>query len=579
MLRFPSGPTHILYFSALLTAITVILSGCGDSRQEVATNASSEPSVNSLGRTLPPDAAPLDEQMLMYFIEEPKNLDISLDNYGVKGADPWLFERLVMFNENDEAAPGAADRWEPSPDGRKWFFYLRKDAKWSDGKPITANDFVFTFKRFLDPDEGNVFAFLFYDIKNARAFNHGDIKDRDAVGVRALDEYTLEIETEGPCPYLPYILAYNSAAPVPRHQVEKYGRRWTEAGNMVSNFSYKLTEWIHDKHILYDLNPYYNGPYKGYLEKVKLKFNIVGTHPGIVPYENNEVDRQEAISVNDLAMIESNPELKSELRSNPHFQTWYLFFQTAEPPFNDLRVRRAFSHAVDRELICNVVLKGHGTPAYTMLPPGFPGYTGDRLKDAQKFNLEQARALLAEAGYPGGKGFPTVEFWLRQADPNQMAIAQAIQEMLKQNLGVQTVIRNQEVGVYMDHMYKHTVPFSLIPYQYDYPDPHNMLSQVWHSQPAGHGRHDWKNDVFDRAVDAGGTTMDQTRRMELYAEAEKALVEDVGGVFVYHTHNLELRKPWVKGLTKNKFGSDMFWGNRTKFLDIYIGNNVEPRLK
>ncbi|MBM3264014.1 MAG: peptide ABC transporter substrate-binding protein [candidate division Zixibacteria bacterium] len=564
----------------LFLAWVVCFATCnGSAEKQNTTSAPAGPVVNSVGVELPSDAAPLSEQMLMTFIEEPKTLDISLDNYGVKGADPWLFERLVMFDPDDIAGPGVADRWEPSPDGRKWTFYLRKDAKWSDGRPLTAQDFVFTYRRFLDPAEGNVFAFLFYDIKNARAFNHGDIKDRTAVGVRAIDDRTLEIETEGPCPYLPYIVAYNSAAPVPPHQVEKYGRRWTEAGNMVSNYTYKLTEWVYNKYLLYDLNPHYNGPHKARLEKLKLKFIIERQHPGITPYENNEVDRQDGISATDLGMIEQHPTLSTELRSNPHFQTWYLFFRAAAPPFNDLRVRQAFSHAIDREMICRVVLKGHGTQAYTMLPPGFSGYTGDRLKDIQKFDIEKAKKLLADAGYPGGKGFPTVEFWLRQADPNQMSIAQAIQEMLKQNLGVQTQLRNQEVGLYMDNMYKHAVPFSLIPYQYDYPDPHNMLSQVWHSQPVGHGRHDWKNTRFDEMVDLGGTTIDQAKRMGYYAEAERALVEDVGGVFIYHTHALELRKPWVKGLNKNAFGSDMFWGNRTSLMGVYIGDNVGKRVK
>lgn len=567
-------------FLILAVIGSLLALACGGEKPDnAAPKPSSGPIVNSAGVQLPPDAAPLEEQVLSYFIEEPKNLDVSMDNYGVKGADPWLFERLVMFDPDDIAAPGAADSWEPSADGRIWTFHLRKDAKWSDGHPVTAHDFEFTFKRFLDPAEGNVFAFLFYDIKNARAFNHGDIKDRNAVGVKAIDDLTLQVEAEGPCPYLPFVLAYNSAAPVPSWQVEKYGRRWTEPGNMVSNYGYKLTEWMHDKHILYDLNPYYNGRYKGRAEKIKLKFILEGAYPGVAPYENNEVDLQANVSTTDLNLIEQNPELNSELHSNPHFQTWYLYFQTAKPPFNDLRVRQAISRAIDRDQICKVVLKGHGTPAYTMLPPGFPGYTGDELKGVQQYDLPQARKLLADAGYPGGKRFPKFQFWLRQADPNQMAIALAIQQMLKENLGLETEIRNQEIGVYMDNMYKYDIPFGLIPYQYDYPDPHNMLSQVWHSQPAGHGRHDWKNEVFDQQVDSGGTTIDQAERMTHYALAERALVEDVGGVFIYHTHVLELRKPWVKGLNKNVFGSDMFWGNRSSIMAMYIGKNVEKRVK
>ena len=561
-----------------ILACLVLFLACGGGETDHKRFESTGPVINSLGRQLPPDAAPLEEQYMIHFIEEPKTLDVSMDNYGVKGADPWLFERLTMFDENDVLGPGVAERWEPSEEGRIWTFYLREDAKWSDGRPQTAHDFEFTFKRFLDPDEANQFAFLFYDIKNARDFNHGIIKDRDAVGVRAIDDHTLEIEAEGPCPYLPHIMAYNSAAPVPPWQVKKYDRLWTEPGNMVSNYSYQLTEWVHDRYMLYDLNPHYTGLHKGYLEKIKLKFIIAGSHPGITPYENNEVDRQ-GVFAKDLGVINGDPELSKELRSAPHFQTWYLYFQTTKPPFNDLRVRQAISKAIDRETITSVILQGHGTPAYTMLPPNFPGYTGDQLKSIQQYDVVEAKKLLAAAGYADGRGFPTTEFWLRQADPTQMSIAQAIQGMLKESLNIDVEIKNQEIGVYMGSMYEYAIPFGLIPYQYDYPDPHNMLSQVWHSQPVGHGRHDWKNNQFDKLLELGGTTIDEEKRMEYYADAEHILVEEVGGVFIYHTNMLALRKPWVKGLDPNAWGQDLFWGNRTNLMNMYIGDNVEERVR
>ncbi len=565
---------YFRFCQPLILSITIIY-GCAVDDVSIE-NAQNESIINSLGRKLPSDAAPLNKQILSYFIEEPQTLDVSIDNYGVKGSDLFLFERLTMFDHDDLLRSGVASHWESSEDGRIWTFYLRKDARWSDGRELTANDFEYTFKRFLDPKEGNAFAFLFYQIKNARAFNHGVIDDPNLLGINALDKNILQITTENPCPYLPFIMAYNSAAPVPSWQVKKYGKRWTLPENMVSNYSYKLSEWITDRYISYELNPYYNGPYPGYLEKIKLKFIGIGQHPGISPYENNEVDRQQIVAQY-LKQVEDTPELKRQLTSNPHFQTWYLFFRTRVPPFNDLRIRRAISHAIDREAICNVILQGHGTPAYTMLPPGFPGYTGDKLKTVQNFDLDKARGLLKEAGFPRGKGFPTIELWLRQADLTQMAIAQMIQSVFKDELGIRVKIKNQEIGLYMKNMYDYTIPFGLIPYQYDYPDPENMLTQVWHSQPLGYGRQDWKNKSFDSLLKAGGITMDTAERMKFYGEAEKILVTDVGGVFIYHTHVLDLRKPWFKGLETNSWGQDLFWGNRTNLMDIYIGNTVEER--
>ena len=173
--------SHTFTARALLLVFFCAAACGGDESAQV--QIAEGPVINSLGKQLPPDAAPLHEQILMYFIEEPKTLDVSMDNYGVKGADPFLFERLTMFDADDILIPGASDRWEPSEDGRTWTFHLREGARWSDGRDVTAHDFEYTFKRFLDPDEGNVFAFLFYNIKNARDFNHGKINDPDSVGV------------------------------------------------------------------------------------------------------------------------------------------------------------------------------------------------------------------------------------------------------------------------------------------------------------------------------------------------------------------------------------------------------------
>ncbi|MBI4551257.1 MAG: peptide ABC transporter substrate-binding protein [Candidatus Latescibacteria bacterium] len=526
------------------------------------------PRVNRLGKPLPPDAAAPERQVLriMYTGPEPRTLDATLDNYGA-GRGEYLFERLTLLDESENLIPGAAERWEASRDGKTWTFHLRRGARWSDGHPVTAHDFEWTYKTLLEPSIGNVYAFLFYEIKGARDFNLGKLKDRNAIGVKALNDLTFVIQTEKPCPYLPYLTSYLSAAPIPRWQFEKYGKKWATPGRCASNASYKLVEWTPQQQMVFALDPNYNGPYKGTLEKVTIKFGATGT--GLLPYENNEIDLLHDISPLDLPHITSDPKLKHELVTWPHTQTWYLFFRTQKPPFNVLKVRQAIGHAINRDILCTVVRKGLAIPAYTMLPPGFPGYVGDKYKSIQAYDPPLARRLLAEAGYPGGRGFPRVAFWLNGNDAALRGIGQAIQGMLKEHLGITVDLQPQETTVYMTNLYQHTIPVGLGAFQSDYPDPHNLLAMVWHSQPSGHGRHDWTNPAFDRLVDTADFEMNPAKRMQLYDEAEKTLATDAGGVFLYQTVLAQIRKPWVKGFVKNKQGYSPFWWNHMTHVRLY----------
>lgn len=526
------------------------------------------PVVNSVGKTMPADAAPSERQEFRYLLREPTSLDIGVVTYNADGTQ-FLFERLVMLDENNEMVPGAAERWERSEDGRTWTFHLFKDARWSDGRPMTAHDWEYTYKRFLDPTSGNVFAFFYYDIKGAKAVNQGLVKDLDAVGVRAVDDHTLVIETEQPCPYLPYITSFSTSAPVPRWQVEKYGPKWTEPGNCVSNSSYMLDTWDHGRTMSFVLNPYYNGPNKGFLERITGLF-YTGAGPGTLPYENNEVDLH-VVDAMDVTRVLNDPVLSKEIDRSPFPATWYLFFKTEAPPFNDVRVRQAIAHAIDRVSLCSIVLRDTMVPAYTMQPPTLPGYTGDKHKPLQQYDPALAKQLLAEAGYPNGRGFPKTEMWLRQAAPNIKSTAVAVQGMLQNTLGIDIEVRDQEQKVFTDNMVRRDISMGLIGYTYDYPDPSDMVGLVWHSQPAGYGRHDWKNDAFDDLVDRAARELDPVKRLQMYEDAERILAEDVGGVFLLHTLSVELRKPWLKGIKQDRWGNYPLTVQNTTFMDLYIG--------
>ncbi|MCY3772749.1 MAG: peptide ABC transporter substrate-binding protein, partial [Gemmatimonadetes bacterium] len=328
---------------------------------------------NAVGRVMPADAAPLGRQVFRFLNDEPTNLDIGVAIYEVGGI-VFLFERLTMLDHNNRVIPGAASEWSANEDQTKWTFHMRPGARWSDGRPVTAHDFEYSYKRMLDPASGSGYAFFYYNIKGARAFNTGQTDDPNSVGVYAVDDMTLVIETDGPCPYLPMIAAFFTSIPVPRWQVERFGPRWASDENVVSNSSYKVDNWRIGERLTLSLDPYYNGPIKGYLSEIHSMFrNRVNT--GLLSYENDELDLVQ-IDVRDLSRIESDPVLSAELHKYMDFNALYLFFRTREGVFSDHRVRKAISHAIDREALCNIVLRGTALPAYTMLPPGFPGYSG-----------------------------------------------------------------------------------------------------------------------------------------------------------------------------------------------------------
>ena len=528
--------------------------------------------VNTVGRLLPEDAAPLRRQVFRYMFREPSTLDISVAAYDADGTY-FAFERLLLLDENNELSPAAADRWESSDDGTVWTFHMRHGAKWSDGRPVTALDFEYSFRRMLDPASGNIYAFLYYVIKNSRAYNQGEIKDIEQVGIRAIDEETFQIETEGPCPYLPYIVSFITSSPVPRWQVEKFDRKWTEPENCVSNFTYKLAEWRVGLDMTFALDSYYNGPHKALLEKIVVKF-ISSQRPGTLPYENGEVDAYDLDPL-DYARVKKEDALNAQIFRMQEFTTWYIFFKTELAPCNDLRVRQAIAHAIDREALCTTVLNGLAVPAYSMLPPGFPGYTGDQLKDLQAYNPAQARQLLAEAGYPGGRGFPRTDLWLRVADTSINKVAgEALQAMLKETLGIEINILYQQRKIYNDNLFQWQIPMGMLVFAYDYPDPSNMLGLLWRSQPKGYARHDWNNTTFNDLLDRANTEMGD-ERYPLYAQAERILAEEAAAVFLFHPIVTELRKPYIRGIKRDREGRyvPLVSIQTVNFADLYIADN------
>ncbi len=555
---------------SILCAMALTAAACGSSVEGPATGPQTS-RVNTAGRELPTDAAPLSEQYIRLTMPEPSTLDVGIALFDAQ-FNAFLFESLLVFDDNMEVKPAAAESWSVGDDHRTWTFKIRPGATWSDGRPLTAHDFEWSFRRLVSPDAGNIFAYFYYPIKGARAFNTGQTDDASVVGVKAVDDRTLVIETEEPCSYFPYILTFFTSVPAPRWQVEKYGIRWSEPEHLVSNSTWRLASWKKGVDMTYTLNPHYNGPWKGYLERLEFTFILPGWR-GLTAYENNEFDRM-GVSGPDYHHARQDPALSGELVTYPNFGTYYTIFRTNEPPFNNLRLRQALAHAIDRESICRIVLGDAATPSYGMLPKGFPGYQVDRIRKYQAFDPELARQRLAEAGYPGGKGLPALELWVRgqPPTPDEWNVVVAMQQMFQEHLDIKVNLRQQSTNAFNAFMRNHEIPWGFLWFNMDYPDPSDMIAVPWRSQPAGSGRQDWKHEGFDRLVDDAAREFDDEKRVAMYQAAEEILAEEAAGVFLYNMVNATLNKPWVRGIDVNKYGDRRWNGFAPSFAALYIGD-------
>lgn len=527
--------------------------------------------VNSIGIPLPPDAAPPERQVLMLFDEDRPYNEWFRSIYKGSAGKYHVGEPLTRTNRNFELRGGAAERWEVSEDDLTWTFYLRPGLQWSDGVPLTAHDYVFSFRRGANPETAYDFEWYYRPIKN-----WGDVigrrKPLTALGVRAVDDLTLEITTETPVPYLPLLLTYSWVSP--KHAVEKYGDTWsTRPETSVSSGPFVLKEWIKGDRMVLAANPMYRGADPPYLERIVFKLFNSTTPPQQLPaYEAGEVDIAEIQNQAELARIQTDERLKDQVHTFPNFWTHYLFFDNQSPPFNDVRVRKALAHAIDREALCRSALRGFAIPAYSMLPPGFPAYGGDPLKRFQAYDPDLARRLLAEAGYPNGQGFPRVEMWLRNEPVMHRDAAEGIQALLKRVLNIEVEVRNMENKIFMDGLNNHTTLFGLVPYEFDYVDPSNMLG-LWMST----GRHNWNNPAFDGLMTlANAEVKNPDRRIALYQEAERLLVEDVGGVFLWHKQKAHVWKRYLKGsaLEPNRLGYRAWRGDQvmSSSISIYVAD-------
>lgn len=434
-----------------------------------------------------------------------------------------LFEGLTTYDEKTATpAPGVAERWDISADGLIYTFHLRADARWSNGDRVTARDFAYSFERFLTPTLGNAYAYYLFPIRGAEEFNTGRAKNFSTVGVEVLDDSTLRLTLAHPAPYILGTLA-TTVLPVHRASVEQAGRSddrnspWARPGKLIGNGAFMLTEWRPNAYLAVVKNPHYWGAATNRLERIVF-----------YPVENADVEERNfragqlhvTFSLPPSKIAHYRQQAPEQLRIDPLLQLYMINFNSTKPPLDHPKVRRALALALDRTSIARIVFNGARLPAHTAVPPNCGGYTGPA---GQPDDFAAARALLAEAGFPGGRGLPTMPMQVLN-DDKLPRMAETIQAMWRRELGVNITIEPYEQKTWINNQQALSHTLSLRGWTWDYPDPINLLETF----RTGNGSNvfGWSNPTYDALLDQAAVTTDPAARFALLQKAEALMLDE-----------------------------------------------------
>lgn len=478
---------------------------------------------------------------------EPPTLDpAKMDDLTSFSVAMALLKGLTQFGDDLSIQPAIAQSWDISPDGLHYVFHLRKDARWSDNQPVTAKQFVYAWKRALTPSVGAPYAFFMYEIKNAKAFYDGQLSDFKRVGVHAQNDYTLQVDLERPTPFFLALMAAPIAFPLRADSVEKWHDQFTEPEHFLSNGAYRLQQWIHEEKIRLTPNPYFYGKALHQSPQVDaISMQMVNdANTSVVMYENNELDFIEtttSIPGFDVRRLRKKPEAKSL----PIHRISYFGFNTKKPPFDNPKVRQAFAYALDRRYYPKLMQNGQQA-FQSWISPGLTGYNPTA---GIGYNPEKAKQLLAEAGYPDGKGFPEV-FIAFQTQYDIQKEAEIAQYLWKKNLNVDVRLNNMEWKMLLSQLNDDPPHIFRLGWFIDYPDADSFMG-VFLSD-SGNNHTQWKSTLYDQYVQQAVTTLNPERRKALYDKAQHILLEqDTAIIPVYLSEKTYLIKPHVKGLTLN----------------------------
>ena len=465
-----------------------------------------------------------------------------------------LFEGLAVKNPwTLEPEPGVAQSWDISDDGRTITFHLNPEARWSNGDTMTAQDYVWSWRRALNPAMGNQYAYMLYPLKNAEAFATGKLQDFTEVGVKALDPHTLQVTLTEPTPYFIQLMDHYSTFAVHRATLEKFGKatdrftQWTRVENIVGNGAFRLKEWKLNRRITIAKSD-------TYWDRENVKLN------GVVFYPTENISSEERMfRVGQLHYTQTIPLDKIPVYreredrayvNSPYLGTYYYLLNINKPPLDDVRVRQALSMAIDREKLNRTVLHGVNVPAYSITPPDTLGYYPPKLFD---HDVEQARQLLADAGFPDGKGWPGLELTYNTSESHRKIVV-ALQQMWKDALNIDVVLSNQEWKVYLDSIDEMNFQIARRGWIGDYVDANNFLDLFLCG--GGNNNTGFCNPHYDDLImRQAPQAKSREERYAIFRDAETLLMEQMPIIPIYTYTSNHLIHPSVKDMPSNLMDS------------------------
>lgn len=492
------------------------------------------------------------EQQILYYGNA---TDVTgVDPHGTNGMPEQrvmisLYEGLVAKDPKTlEIVPAVADHWEVSADNMTYLFHIREGAKWSNGDPITAHDFVNSWLRGLMPALGNETVTALFVFKNAEKYYNKEIADRSLVGFKALDDHHLKIELENPTPYFLQLLDYVALFPVHTSNMKKFGalddpsNPWSKPGNFVGNGAFTLKDWVPGRSLVVEKNPHY-------WDKESVRLNEIHFMPVeqlLVEermFKAGHLHRTEWMPYSKIPVYRANKD--PEYNHYPFFSTYYYGFNVTKAPFDDARVRKALAYAVDRDTLVESITNGVQSATGAFTPPNTLGYTS---RSQIVFDVEKARQFLADAGYPNGKNFPAVELTYNNSEDHRK-VAEAIQQMWKKNLNIHVKLKNQEWKVFLYEVKNLNHNIARLGWVGDYIDPNTFLETF--TSTSGDNKTGWKNKQYDDLIRKAATIANKEDRYKVFQQAEAILLDEAPLIPLYNYTTNNLISTQLKGYHQN----------------------------
>jgi oligopeptide transport system substrate-binding protein len=484
---------------------------------------------------------------------EPPTLDPALatDHSSVQVAIQ-LFEGLTEIDQAGQPAPLGAEKWEVQDDGRTYSFTLRGDRLWSDGSAVTASDYVWAWRRAIDPRTASDYAALFYPIKNAVRI-HAERLDPALLGVTARDARTLVVNLEEPLAHFPRLTSLITFVPLKKEALERFGDRWTRPENIVGNGPFRLIEWVHDKQLVLEKSPTYPGADRLMPRAILAIFSDDAAGKVLSAFEGGTLDvfgtgASFEIPPGETERILGDAAARLTVRTTPQSGTLFLAVNHRKPHLQESRVRRALGQVIERDRVLKDVLKRLGAPAISLIPDGIVGREESRWPGE---DVEAARAALADAGFPEGKDFPPLSFAFN-VSPQWTQLGEYLRQRYQDTLGIELRLEPMEWSAFMRWRRGDAWPkdgdLARGGWLSDYEDPYNWYNLIWDSRedPSSFNA-GWKHDAYDSAVREGALTFDRAARVALYGTADETLASEYPAIPIFHYASRTLVRRHVHG--------------------------------